>query len=61
MINISGCDFPEFKTYMQKVYGEQQFNQGFEIIKANRNVAYEPNGEQRLLDMLSDLKFKNPE
>jgi len=45
MINISGCDFPEFKKYMEKVYGQGVFMEGFEIIKANRNVAYEPNGE----------------
>lgn len=59
MINISGCDFPQFQSYMRKQYGQQQFDEGFEIIKLNRNVAYEPNGEQRLMDMLQQLNFKN--
>lgn len=57
MINISGCEFDEFKTFMVNQYGEQQFIKGFEIIKANRNVAYEPNGDQRLQDMLQHLNF----
>jgi hypothetical protein len=44
---------------MHKMYGEEQFDEGFEIIRLNRNVAYEPNGEQRLMDMLSHLNFKS--
>jgi len=48
MINISGCEFDEFKHYMIKKYGETQFVRGFDIINKNRYVAYEPNGEQRL-------------
>ncbi len=46
---------------MSNVYGEKQFLEGFEVIKANRDVAYEPNGEQRLLDMLHYLQFSNQE
>lgn len=33
MINISACDFPEFSQYMIGQYGQQQFTEGFEIIK----------------------------
>lgn len=61
MINISGCEFEEFKDYMIKMYGEDQFLQGFQIITSNRQVAYEPNGEQRLQDMLSHLNFAEPD
>lgn len=46
MINISSCDFPEFKTFMSEKYGEQVFTQGFNIIKANQNIIFEENGEQ---------------
>ena len=57
MINISGCEFDEFAAYMSKQFGEGQFQNGFEIIKKNRHVAYEINGEQRLRDMLGHLKW----
>jgi hypothetical protein len=45
MINISACEFTEFQKYMQGNYGVEQFNQGYNIIKTNRNVAYEDDGE----------------
>ena len=48
MINISACEFGEFEKYMVGQYGEQQFKQGFEIIKNNRNVLYEDLGEKKL-------------
>lgn len=46
---------------MQGNYGVEQFNQGFNIIKTNRNVAYEDDGEQKLANMLSHLKFNDDE
>jgi len=61
MINISGCQFDEFKDYMCKEFGEDQFTQGFEIIQKNRFVAFEYNGEERLQEMLSHLKFADRE
>lgn len=33
MINISSCEFPEFKAFMSQKYGAQVFDQGFAIIK----------------------------
>ena len=45
MINISSCSLPEFQSYMIGQYGEKQYSEGFNIIKLNRNVAYEVNGE----------------
>lgn len=48
MINISGCEFDEFAAYMSNQYGEKQFQEGFQIIKANRNMVYEDNGDLKL-------------
>ena len=48
MINISGCEFNEFAAYMSNQYGENQFQEGFQIIKANRNMVYEDNGDVKL-------------
>ena len=59
MINISGCEFSEFKEYMIKQYGEKQFSEGFEILQENRKVAFEINGEQKLMEMLNHLDFAN--
>ena len=42
---------------MSKMFGDEQFRQGFDIIQKNRFVAYEYNGEERLQDMLSHLRF----
>ena len=42
-------------------YGLEQFQSGFRIIKQNRAVAYEENGDQKLADMLSGLKFADAE
>jgi len=36
-------------------YGENQFNGGYEIIKQNRNVLYEDQGEAKLATMLKHL------
>ena len=59
MINISGCEFSEFQQYMVAQYGQQQFVDGFQIIKANRNMVYEDNGDLKLAEMLSHLKFED--
>ena len=32
MINISSCEFPEFRQFMSEKYGAQVFDQGFAII-----------------------------
>ena len=55
MINISSCAFPEFRTFMSEKYGANQFDQGFAIIKANQDVIFENDGEQRLIEQLSPL------
>lgn len=46
MINISSCEFPEFKTFMSEKYGGDVFDQGFAIIKSKQDVIFEDNGEQ---------------
>ena len=61
MINISGCELQEFQQYMIGQYGNKQFTDGFDMIKSNRNVAYEVNGEQKLMDMLKPLNFQDDE
>lgn len=42
---------------MSKQYGPQQFKKGFELIKANRNMMYSDNGEQKLAELLEPLGF----
>ena len=42
-------------------YGDKQFNQGYEIIKQNRNVLYEDQGEAKLASMLKHLQFADEE
>jgi hypothetical protein len=59
LINISACEFGEFQNYMIGQYGENQFKKGYEIIKQNRNVLYEDNGEQQLANMLKGLGFSD--
>lgn len=61
LINISACEFKEFQQYMVGQYGEKQFKEGFTIIKNNRTVLYEDNGEQKLAEMLSGLNFASME
>ncbi len=46
MINISACEFSEFAKYMSSQYGEEQFKEGWNIIKDNRNVLYAEGGEE---------------
>jgi hypothetical protein len=46
---------------MSANYGANQFSEGFKIIKQNRNVAYEENGEQQLSQMIGHLQFQDGE
>lgn len=46
---------------MSANYGATQFSEGFKIIKQNRNVAYEENGEQQLSQMIAHLQFQDSE
>ena len=55
MINISSCEFPQFKAFMGEKYGADVFDQGFAIIKQNQDIIFEDNGEQRLTQQLSSL------
>ena len=55
MINISSCEFPQFKAFMSEKYGGDVFDQGFAPIKANQDVIFEDNGEQQLTQQLSSL------
>ena len=60
MINISSCEFPQFKAFMGEKYGQQVFDQGFGIIKAHQDVIFEDNGEQQLTQQLGPL-FPDPD
>ena len=55
MINISSCEFPEFKAFMSEKYGGPAFDQGFAMIKASQDVIFEDNGEQQLRAQLTPL------
>jgi hypothetical protein len=61
MINISGCDFLEFKTTLSQKFGERQFTEGFEIIRKNKHVVYGENGDQQLYKLLNHLNFGGEE
>ena len=45
-LNISACDFDDFAKYMIGQYGENQFRNGYVLIKSNRNILYQENGEK---------------
>jgi hypothetical protein len=45
-LNISACDFDDFSKYMIGQYGENQFRNGYVLIKSNRNILYQENGEK---------------
>ena len=55
MINISSCDFPEFKAQMSDKFGGPTFEQGFAIIKQRQQTIFEDNGEETLLALLMPL------
>jgi len=61
MINISACEFPEFKLYMGKQFGEQQFASGFKVIQAHKDALYSDNGEAKLAELLKPLGFADGE
>lgn len=48
MINISSCEFVEFEKYMTSQYGEKQFQEGYALIRTNRNIIYQDGGEEML-------------
>ena len=55
MINISSCEFPQFKAFMSEKYGAAVFDQGFQIIKSHQDVIFEDNGEAQLMQQLGPL------
>jgi hypothetical protein len=59
MINLSACEFNEFSAFMIQKFGERQFKEGFTLIKANRTIMYEENGEHKLAELLKPLQFKD--
>jgi len=60
MINITSCEFPEFRRFMAEKYGEAAFDRGFAIVKQQQDVIFEDNGEEVLLQQLSPL-FPDPD
>ena len=60
MINISSCEFPEFRTFMSNKYGAEVFDQGFQIIRAQQDMIFEDGGEQQLIEQLNPL-FSDPD
>lgn len=55
MINITSCEFPQFKQFMGDKYGAPQFDQGFAIVKASQDIIFEENGERQLMEQLSSI------
>ena len=55
MINITSCEFPEFKAFMSEKYGGAKFDQGFAIVKQHQDVIFEDNGEQQLMSQMSSI------
>jgi len=55
MINISSCEFPQFKAFMSDKYGQATFDQGFAVIKAHQDLIFEANGEEQLIAQLGPL------
>ena len=45
MINITSCEFPEYRRFMAEKYGEAAFDQGFAIVKQHQDIIFEENGE----------------
>ena len=55
MINITSCEFPQFKQFMSDKYGVQQFDSGFAIVKNSQDIIFEENGERQLMEQLSAI------
>ena len=55
MINITSCEFPEFRQFMTEKYGSQQFDQGFSVVKAHQDIIFEENGERQLIQQLTPI------
>ena len=52
MINFASCDFQTFTTHMVAKFGQDAFQQGFEVIKANQSLIFENNGEEALMQLI---------
>ena len=52
MINFASCDLAQFTEHMVKKFGQDSFNQGFEVIKANNALIFENNGEEALMSLI---------
>ena len=55
IIDLYGCDFSKFSSYMSKQYGEQQFNEGFAIMSKYKDYIYTEEGESKLVKLLRHI------
>lgn len=46
---------------MMKQFGATQFTKGYELIKQNKNILYDENGEEQLIKLLKPLGFSDIE
>lgn len=40
-------------------YGESQFKDGYLLVKANKDQLYQEGGEEKIMEMLKKLNFKD--
>jgi len=40
MINITSCEFGEFANYMSRQYGAQEFEEGFGLIRMQKDIIF---------------------
>ena len=55
MINITSCEFPEFRQFMGEKYGQALFDRGFSVVAVPLNIIFEENGEQQLVSQLRPI------
>ena len=51
-------DFESFKQQMVAKFGEETFEEGYELIKDKQNLIFDDNGEEELVQLLTPL-FKD--
>lgn len=55
MINITSCEFSEFANYMSRQYGAQEFEEGFGLIRMQKDIIFQEDGEEKMVKLLSHL------
>ena len=48
-------DRDQFVPYMQQIFGEEEFERGYQVIGENRNAAFHPEGRETINQTLSQI------